>query len=498
MPGEVLVGVPVLRTGVDAPVTRRAVSKADLVLQQIETVASAQTISQNTAIGFVRLRLSAGQTVEEAIVKLQASGLVSYAEPNYYRHAFSTPSDTYYASKQWGPQKIAAEQAWEIWSPKVPTVIAIIDSGVRLDHPDLVNKLYKDGSGNIVQFNFISSTYDSAQPNRYTSAADDHGHGTHCSGIAAAQINNGVGVAGIAGWTGATDATDTDGTRIMPIKVLDFTGSGDDSGVASAVTWAADHGARVASMSLGGAAPSQSMDDAIAYAISKNCVVTAAAGNGDTTTKSYPGACPGVLSVASTEYNDTFSGFSNYGDWVTVAAPGGGIYSTALYDDPDTHVPYRYSSGTSMATPHVAGELALLASQNPGLSSLQLFALVQDNTDPIAPDGRKFVISGRINAFKALTAATLWSPGNFSAAANSRSLVTLSWQDTTSVEDGFSLEMSTNGTTYTTIGTVGMNKTTTTVSGLARSTKYYFRLRAFTRSTMGTYSAPAIVTTKAF
>lgn len=484
--GEVLVGVAPVQTGGSA--LNAAVSPLSAARKQVEAIAHARTLSQNTALGLLRLRVNAGETVEQAVSRLKASGQVSYAEPNYVRHAFSTPNDPGFPS-QWGPVKVSAPAAWDIYNPQARTVIAIIDTGVTLDHPDLVNKINRDASGNVIGYNFVANN---ANP------ADDNGHGTHCAGIAAAQVNNGVGVAGIAGWNGVAGQTDTTSTKIMPLKVLNANGDGKDTDVASAIVWAADHGARVISMSLGGPYFSQTLADAVTYAVNHNVVVVAAAGNSNSSAYSYPGACPGVLSVASTDTNDVLSYFSNYGSWVTVAAPGEYIYSTWF----DTNEPYKLLSGTSMATPLVAGEAALLASQNPTLSASQLFALIQNNTDAVAPSGGKTIAGGRVNVYKALLAATppvgLSAPTNVTARANSRSMITLSWTDTTTTEDGFIVEMSTNGTTFTSLGTVGMNKTTTTVSGLTRSTTYYFRLRAFSGTTMGTYSSVVSVKTAAF
>lgn len=486
VPGEVLVGISPAKT---AGTPRSFSAGASIARQQIEAIAGAQTLSQNPALGLFRLRVKSGETVEQAVSRLKASGQVSYAEPNYIRHALSTPNDPGFTQTQnppqWGPQKVSAPQAWDIYNPQAQTVIAIIDTGITLAHEDLVNKIYKDSNGNVIGYNFVSNN---------TNVADDHGHGTHCAGIAAAQINNGAGVAGIAGWNGAAGSTDTTSTKIMPLKVLDSSGSGSDVGVANAIVWAADHGGRVLSMSLGGADPSQTLNNAVAYAIGKNCVVVAAAGNSNSSAFSYPGACPGVLSVASSDMNDTLSGFSNFGSWVTVAAPGSGILST-YFGSPTT---YAYLSGTSMATPLVAGELALLASQNQSLTSNELFNIVKNNTDVVAPSGSKTIANGRVNVYKAMVAASLFAPTNVSAAANSRSMITLAWQDNSNVEDGYSVEMSTNSTTFTTLGSVGINKTGTTVSGLLRSTKYYFRLRPFAGATMGTYGAVVSATTKAF
>src|SRR5262249_18692388 len=143
------------------------------------------------------------------------------------------------------------------------------------NHPDLTNKILRDGNGNVIGHNTIGSNAHSGDPN---DPIDDHGHGTHCAGIAAAQTNNGAGVAGISGWNGQAGSSDIAKTKLMPVKVLNSGGSGTTVTVADGITWAADNGAKVISLSLGGGGDSTEQN-AVAYAWGKGCVVVAAAGN---------------------------------------------------------------------------------------------------------------------------------------------------------------------------------------------------------------------------
>ena len=186
-------------------------------------------------------------------------------------------------------------------------------------------------------------------------AADIYGHGTHCAGIAAAQINNGVGVAGIAGWTGESGVTDTTSVKIMPVRVFYYNAAGlegTDATVADGVTWAVDHGARVISLSLGDSDPALGdtvtnplMNDAVQYAYSHGAIVVCAAGNENSTHYFYPAAYANTISVAATNNGNGKPGWSNYGTWVNVAAPGENILSTTSDGS------YNYMSGTSMACP---------------------------------------------------------------------------------------------------------------------------------------------------
>lgn len=340
-----------------------------------------------------RLRLNRGMSLDAALARLRQRSDVAYAEPVYILRAFSTPNDPSY-NRQWSLPKIQADRAWELWQPQSKITLAIIDTGIDQSHPDLANVLLRDSSGNVIGYN--------AQSNQATgsAASDDNGHGTHCAGTAAGQINNTKGIAGVAGWNPGVPASNSY-VQLMPVKVLDADGSGTDADVSEGIIWATDHGARVISMSLGGAGSSTTLSNAVSYARSHGVVVVAAAGNESTSTKSYPAAYTGVISVAATDSNDTLAYFSNYGTWVKVAAPGVSIYNTYKGSS------YATMSGTSMATPHVAGEAAAILAQNPSLSTSQVESLIVGNVDPYNPYNGLTIGAGagRINVYKALLAA---------------------------------------------------------------------------------------------
>ena len=334
-----------------------------------------------------RLRLHNGVSIASAIARLRRQHGVLFAEPNFIRHTCATPNDPNFSSNQYSPQLVNATGAWSIWAPQRQVIIAIVDTGVMNAHEDLTNKILRDQAG-IVGYNAFTGVRSDAN--------DDYGHGTHCAGIAAAQVNNGKGIAGIAGWDGSANS-DTSFVKIMPVKVLDSSGSGSDATVASGVTWAADHGANVISMSLGESDYSYTLDSAVQYAYSKGCVVVAAAGNNGSDSPFFPAANANVISVAATNSSDGITAFSNYGSWVTVAAPGENIYSTYYNGS------YVYSTGTSMACPHVAGEAALLLAQNATLTNDQASYLIRNNVNAYSTSNHYIAPnSGRINVGTAL------------------------------------------------------------------------------------------------
>jgi thermitase len=315
----------------------------------------------------------------QAAEKARAYGAeknVKFAEPDYVATAIFEPNDPYFTS-QWGLTKIQAPQAWDVTTGSSDVKIAILDTGIDQDHPDLASKI-------VANWNFTtSSTVD-----------DRYGHGTHCAGIAAAITNNSIGVAGV-GFN----------TSLMNGKVLDDKGSGYYSWIASGITWATNNGAKVISMSLGGSSASSTLENAVNYAWNNGVVVVAAAGNNRNTAPVYPGYYSNCIAVAATDQNDAKASFSTYGSWVDVAAPGVSIYSTLPNHSNSIGTNYGSLSGTSMATPHVAGLAGIVWATGYGTSNNSVRSRIESTADAIAGTGTYWQY-GRINAYKAVIGDT--------------------------------------------------------------------------------------------
>ncbi len=363
-PGQVLVK---FRTQVEQDESAQALASYDLpVLENLRE------------LDVLRVAVAAGE--EQAMVQtLLQDPRVEYAELDYAVHATIIPNDTSY-SLQWGPDKIHAPTAWDLFTGTSDIVIAIVDTGVDLNHPDLNDKI-------VPGWDFIGDD---------PYAQDDHGHGSHVAGIAAAETDNERGVAGIS-W----------GACIMPVKVLDKNGDGYYSDVAKGVRYACNHGAQIINLSLGGSNPSNTLRDAVEHVYQNGCLMIAAAGN-DADSVDYPARYPEVMAVAATNQKDNRASFSDYGPEIDVAAPGVDIYST-VWNPPDIHT-YGWKQGTSMAAPFVAGEAALIWSLCPQFTNVEVRSIIESTaTDRGAAGWDRYYGWGRIDVAEAL-GATVPSP----------------------------------------------------------------------------------------
>jgi subtilisin family serine protease len=345
--------------------------------------------------GVYRVNLPAVRTVDQALAMFRTRPGVEFAQPDYRVQVTATPDDPSFGS-QWGLNAINAPAAWNTGTGTGRTIVAVIDSGIAYNHPDLKANIWHNpgeiaGNGidddhdgyvdDVVGYNFVSNT---------GNPADDNGHGTHVAGIIGAVGDNGVGVSGV-DWH----------VQIMALKFLDAGGSGYMSDAVRALNFAVAHGAKIVNASFAGGGYDPAMATALANARAKGVIVVAAAGNDGTDNDAnpvYPANYSGdnVVSVAAVDRNDRLASFSDYGaKTVDIAAPGVGIYSTL------PNGKYGSYSGTSMATPFVTGALALVWGIHPAWTYKQVIAAVLNTADRLPSLSGK-VATGMLDVAKAV------------------------------------------------------------------------------------------------
>lgn len=383
--------------------------KAESGVIKAKNVLEVQGVPESSE--FVLYETDGRKSVEEMIRIFKSLPEVAHAEPNLIFHATEVvPNDTYYP-EMWNLKKIEMEKAWGLTKGSNDVVVAVVDTGVDYGHEDFVGRTFIDGY-DFVTCEWISSfsgrCIDGYTRERDTDPMDDAGHGTHVAGTIGAVTNNSLGVSGI-NWN----------VRIMPIKVLNHGGDGMETDIVDGIKYATDHGADIINLSLAGnyLCDSESLyQEAINYALNAGVTVIAAAGNDNKDVAEYiPANCPGVIAVAATGPNDERASYSNYGELIDLAAPGGsGCDSTALKcirstgfnkNDPSVlHHYYAFKQGTSMACPHVVGVAALMKAVNHNLRPDEIEALLKNNTDSFVNPPDQPIGTGRLNAFKVLSA----------------------------------------------------------------------------------------------
>ena len=306
--------------------------------------------------GYVKVKPSGDPAGLVAALRTDPS--VAAVTLDYPRRTTAIPNDP-----GWGPgpqtqaqylTTVRLPQAWDRITNASSQIVAIIDTGVDATHEDLVGHT-------VPGFNVVAPG---------TAPTDTDGHGTFVAGIVAANTNNGIGVAGVT-WNG----------EVMPIKV--FSGpQAFDSDIAVGIHYAADHGAKVINMSLGGPGDSPLLHEAVAYAASRNVVVVASAGNTGDNVPQFPAAYPEVLAVGATDESGALTDFSSWGDWVDLAAPGFNVISTFPGDS------YAIGAGTSFSAPIVSGVAALVRSEYPNLTASQVGDRLRNSARDAGARGR--------------------------------------------------------------------------------------------------------------
>ncbi|MGQ9617887.1 MAG: S8 family peptidase [Candidatus Aminicenantia bacterium] len=397
--------LPVVNDGIPIKPGDKKYADDHILVKFKERANSQQLISEFESMGMRELRklkgfdvhilsLPEGTDPEIACKVLQNHLDVLYAEPDYIAYATAKPNDYYfktqyyllnegqeYFSNRWGKAgaDIKATDAWEREKGSSNIIIAVLDTGVYLQHEDLKDKIVQG-------YDFVNEDND---------PSDDHWHGTHVAGIIGASTNNGIGIAGVC-WN----------SKIMPIKVLDKNGSGYYSAIAEGIRWAVDRGAKVINMSLGGSSSSSTLEEGVNYAFSKGAVCVAASGNDRDERVLYPAAYKNCIAVGATNDRDEESGWHSKGPEIDVSAPGEFIASTFNPKYENKGFNYAYASGTSMATPIVSGLAGLIFSKNPSISAKDLMNLIKYTADDVNALTFKgideYLGYGRINAATAI------------------------------------------------------------------------------------------------
>ncbi len=394
------------------------------ILRRMTRAPKNTPVPELSGIYRIKVDLKPGESLEEIAATYADDPEVEYAELNYIVSILREPNDPNYPV-QWALNNtgqmypecglykhppgtedcdIDTPEAWDIYTGSPETIVAVVDTGVDYNHRDLAGNIWvneaelngiedidDDGNG------YVDDVYGYDFINQDADPKDDHGHGTHCSGIIAAKGNNELDITGVC-WN----------AKIMSLKFVGAGGLGSILDAIEAFYYAIENGAEVISNSWGGGGYLESAQEAINYAYSQGVIMVAAAGNDNTNVPFYPANYANMISVAATDSNDDRASFSNYGDWIDLAAPGVDILSLraqgtsmgTTYDDYKTT-----ASGTSMACPHVAGACAMLISINPLLSIDDVNDILRQTADAIAPG--ICASNGRLNLFNAILASTM-------------------------------------------------------------------------------------------
>jgi len=523
----------------------------------------AKTIKRYSAVpNLEHVKLPEGVSVRDAITKYMSDPNVEYAEPNFIRRAANVPNDRLFDPQQWALQNkgtfadgvvgadIKAPGAWDITVGSDGIIIAVLDTGIDLNHPDLAGNIWHNpGETSCVDLvdNESNGFIDDCTGWDFTTCAefavdgscvipkeqnnnpaDDNGHGSHVSGIIGAVGNtDGTGIAGVM-WT----------VKLLPLKVLNSFGEGSVSDVIDAIEYVVTNvnkgvNIKAINASFGSTGFSSAEKDAIDNlrtavndAGSAGVLFVASAGNApsindtgtnDDITPVFPasysnptfGGLSNIISVAATDQQDRLASFSNYGmNSVQVAAPGVYILSSVPHGfafslcTGSEFVGYDFCSGTSMAAPLVTGLVGLLYSFYDGTHDTRFSPAQVRGTilryvdtvfnDPDSPNlqslNGKIQSGGRINAFKAVS--SLLIPTDLVATAQSSTQISLTWTDRATGEDGYYVERMPLGGSFVRIATLAPNATTFTDSGLSASTTYTYQVKAFNSIAESLPSAP--------
>ena len=372
-----------------------------------DTINSKAVINAYLQTGLVEYAEVDGKGESGGVMNTQVNDALYYRQWGLKNDGFFTLSSATAGAD------IDMESAWEIQQGSENIVVAVMDSGLKMDHPEFTGRLWEniyeipgngiddDQNGYIDDINGWDFAYFDNDP------SDDQGHGTNVTGIIAANGNNNIGYTGV-------DLN----CKIMALKGLDADDYGSYSWWIEAITYAADNGADVINLSVGGSTYSNALGDAVEYAIANNVVVVVCMMNTDSDTPYYPANYPNVIAVGATNPDDKRSSpffwdinsGSNYGSHISVVAPGNYIYGLSAFSNTNYE---SYWGGTSQATPHVAGICALLKAEDPSLTPAQIKNIIEETAEDQTGDPLEDVAGvdiyyghGRVNAYNALSSLT--------------------------------------------------------------------------------------------
>ncbi|MCD6311148.1 MAG: S8 family serine peptidase [Elusimicrobia bacterium] len=351
------------------------------------------TAAQVKRLNVFRITISSSDNISAVMENYRSRYDVEYVEPNIEYKALLTPDDPYFTDNREWKDMMNLREAWDISTGQFPVVVAVLDSGIDINHPDLAQNIWaneleisstgvdNDSNGFIDDKNGWDFVLNRNNVN------DVEGHGTHMAGIIGAVVNNGVGVAGVCS-----------AAKLMAVKVLDENGIGTTYSIASGIIYAADNGAEILNLAFGADTESLVIKEAVEYAGEKGCLMIAAAGNSAADSVKYPAAFSEVMSVGALDKTGGIASYSNYGSGIEIWAPGGTwdskiystvptYYSAGLYDELD----YAGLYGTSQSCAFASGAASLLMSACAGVSIGEIRGILNATA-----------VSGKLNTFNAL------------------------------------------------------------------------------------------------
>lgn len=414
---------------------RQVISEQSLVDFEKENNIQPVNVIESNKGRIVRYRLAEDQDLDKLIKRYEKKEDVEWIEPNYLYYPTAVPDDRYYNYHQWDYINMNLEAAWDVEQGDRSVTVAVLDTGVIMDHPDLDDQLLAGADLLGGKKSYPVSNYEITDndPTDETTLIEGGSHGTHVAGVIGAETDNYSGIAGI-NWN----------VNILPVRVLTRKG-GTSWDIAEGIYYALDQGADVINLSLGGNYYSNLQKEAVETAVEKGVTIVAAAGNEGNSSVYYPAAFDDVIAVGAVDKAGQKTAYSNYGPEVDIVAPGGGygesIYSTwGYYEAGATTASYGGMIGTSMATPHISGVVALLKA-NGVEDREEIFSRLTNTALDLGDPGRDdYYGYGLVDAYAALLGHSLAKPVVFAAVEKDNKLDVKSKKVTVDSNEDYTLD----------------------------------------------------------